>query len=156
MSTHERLALRRLWHRMFDPCPELRHFLGERHAEVFEAFLSYANRHHLALDWSFHCDLMVFMEEREKVLNPEIIEELLTASAINWTGQSLSLDRAVVLTSSFMPRMAVWVRKPSHPLLGPEADLIEWPHASVEPVTSYFQPHMDQIIMERSRIWRRL
>lgn len=110
------LALRRLWHAVFDPCPELSKLYGDKNREFLDPFLEQAAARDLSMRWSLHAHLLLWM--RGGV--PEALEqELLAAAAARWANEDQTDAKGMLLyrAGSQEGALAAWK------LSGPEADV---------------------------------
>jgi hypothetical protein len=113
------LALRRLWHAVFDPCPELARLFGEKNREFLDPFLEHASEKGLSMRWNLHAHLLLWMKElRPEAFSPELAQELLAAAAARWANEDQSDDKGAILHVSDMKDSAVVVWK----LRSPEED----------------------------------
>jgi hypothetical protein len=112
-------ALRRLWHAVFDPCPELARLFGEKNREFLDPFLEHAAKEKLSMRWSLHAHLLLWMKEhRSASVTPSLAQELLAAAAARWANEDQSDDKGAILHVPDMKDSAVVVWK----LRSPEED----------------------------------
>ena len=95
-------SLRRLWHTVFDPVPELLALAGDDNARLFEGFVCHCIDLHLPMDWRLHLHLSRWLEktpwgERIKEIHneSEIWLSLLGASCGSWVRQDRSRYRVI-------------------------------------------------------------
>ena len=92
------LALRRLWHEVFDPCPELSKLYGDRNREFLDPFLEDAARRRLSMGWTLHAQLLLWMEETGRFApTPGLTQELLAAAAARWAMSDQSDAKGMLL-----------------------------------------------------------
>lgn len=97
-----RLALRQLWHAVFDPCPELSRRRGDDNAGFLDRFLEHAAQRRLSMDWTLHVQLLSWMESRADGLDRTVRQELLAASAARWANSDQTPAEGVLLHCSAM------------------------------------------------------
>jgi hypothetical protein len=111
------LALRRLWHTVFDPCPELSRLFGEKNREFLDPFLEHASEKGLSMRWSLHLHLLTWLKERRPAaITPSLNQELIAAAAARWANEDQSGDKGAILHAADMSESAlvVWkLRSPS-------------------------------------------
>ena len=105
------LALRRLWHTVFDPCPGLAGLYGDKNRGFLDPFLEHAARRSLSMRWSLHAHLLAWMRgEDPAALTPELEVELLAAAAARWANEDQSGAKGMLLYSAGPPgaALAAW------------------------------------------------
>ncbi len=114
------LALRRLWHAVFDPCPELARLFGEKNREFLDPFLEHAAAKGLSMRWSLHAQLLLWMKaSRPTDVAPALVQELLAAAAARWANEDQSDDQGAILHAADMKGEALVAWK----LRSPEEDV---------------------------------
>jgi hypothetical protein len=92
------LALRQLWHTVFDPCPELSKLYGDKNREFLDPFLEWAAQRKLSMSWTLHAHLLLWMQEREGMeLSSGLAQELLAAAAARWAISDQSNAKGAIL-----------------------------------------------------------
>jgi hypothetical protein len=107
-------ALRRLWHAVFDPCPELARLYGDKNREFLDPFLEHAARRKLSMRWTLHAHLLLWMRENlPAALSPATTQELLAAAAARWANEDQSDARGLLLYDAASPGsgLAAWKLK---------------------------------------------
>lgn len=113
------LALRRLWHTVFDPCPELSRLFGEKNREFLDPFLEHASERALSMGWSLHLHLLAWLKKRRPAAAiPSLTQELIAAAAARWANEDQSGDKGAILHAADMKGEALVVWK----LRSPEED----------------------------------
>ena len=113
------LALRRLWHAVFDPCPELSRLFGEKNREFLDPFLEYARVEGLSMCWSLHAHLLLWMKEHQAAaLTLSVVQELLAAAAARWANEDQTGEKGAILHCADLKDAALVVWK----LRSPEVD----------------------------------
>jgi hypothetical protein len=139
------LALRRLWHAVFDPCPELSRLFGEKNREFLDPFLEHAAKENLTMRWSLHAHLLLWMKERRsETVTPALAQELLAAAAARWANEDQSNDQGAILHVPDLKDSAVVVWK----LRSPEEDvrvvLVKIPEPNHPGTAVYFTTFPEQ------------
>ena len=114
------LALRRLWHTIFDPCPELSRLFGEKNREFLDPFLEHASEKGLSMRWSLHLHLLAWLKARQPAaITPALTQELIAAAAARWANEDQSGDKGAILHAADTKDSALVVWK----LRSPEEDV---------------------------------
>ena len=102
MSVDEALyhqGARAYWHRIFDPCPQLKQLLEHDSSNIVRQFIADCQQYQVNLNWNTHLILLYWLQQRYE-LNQHIFLECLSASAAAWASASLvhpGTKRAVFL-----------------------------------------------------------
>lgn len=87
------------WHTLFDVCPGLLKLDPPEGLELFRRFMTWAYRHHPALDWTYYisvCRWLLSSPYKERVTELHI-EALLAAAAALWVSADMSQARGLAL-----------------------------------------------------------
>lgn len=87
------------WHTLFDVCPGLMKLDPPEGLELFRRFMTWAYRHHPALDWTYYlsvCRWLLASPYQHKI-TPEHIEAFMVAAAALWVATDVSQARGMVL-----------------------------------------------------------
>lgn len=87
------------WHTLFDVCPGLLKLDPPEGLELFRRFMTWAYRHHPALDWTYYisvCRWLLGSPYKERVTAAHI-EALLAAAAALWVAADMSQARGLAL-----------------------------------------------------------
>ena len=87
------------WHTLFDVCPGLLKLDPPEGLELFRRFMTWAYRHHPALDWTYYisvCRWLLGSPYKERVTE-EHIEAFLAAAAALWVAADMSQARGLVI-----------------------------------------------------------
>ena len=132
------LALRRLWHAVFDPCPELSRLFSEKNREFLDPFLEHAAKKRLSMRWSLHAHLLLWMRERHPASDsPSLTQEFLAAAAARWANDDQSDDKGAILYCADLKGSALVVWKLSSPEKDVRVVLVKIPEPNL-PGTSIF------------------
>lgn len=150
-SSLRKLGVRRLWHRLFDPCPQLRDFLGDQHKEVFDAFLVHCDQRALAMDWRIFVDLVEWAQFQEHLDLPQkVVTELFAASAFTWAVINRDYQYVgVQLASCFLVESSLVGYRSLDPLAEVEVYEIQW----CEPTTATLdvRPQTNRFLIEEGK-----
>lgn len=91
------LALRQLWHAVFDPCPKLMAGFPPDGKTILEPFLAHAGAKGLSMGWPLHAHLLLWLRESGRAEVPGARVELLAAAAANWAVSDQTPDRGVLI-----------------------------------------------------------
>lgn len=87
------------WHTLFDVCPGLLKLDPPEGLELFRCFMTWAYRHHPALDWSYYisvCRWLLGSPYKAQVTETHI-EAFMVAAAALWIAADMSEARGLVL-----------------------------------------------------------
>jgi len=105
------VALRRIWHAVFDPCPRLSRLFGDKNREFLDPFLEHASRRGLSMRWPLHAHALLWMKEKRPAeLSAPLAQELLAAAAARWANEDQSDAKGMLLYSTDAPGsgLAAW------------------------------------------------
>ncbi len=104
------LALRQLWHAVFDPCPQLSKLYGDKNREFLDPFLEYAAQRPLSMRWPLHAHLLLWMGQTG---TPGLEQELLAACAARWAADDRSDAKGAIFHFTGMKEegLAAWKTK---------------------------------------------
>lgn len=113
------LALRNIWHVIFDPCPGVLALSPPDGKTLLEAFLVWAERAQVSMSWGLHIQLLDWLYTQTRwreQLSEDIVKELMVASALRWSQSNMSdlahLDaKTIILRSPWLDETAVGARK---------------------------------------------
>ncbi|MFI5362136.1 MAG: hypothetical protein ACHQ49_09225 [Elusimicrobiota bacterium] len=132
-------GLRRWWHALFDPCPELSRRYGDGNRDFMDPFLESADRDRLAMDWTLHARLLTWMKEtRPAELDAALAQELLAAAAARWANFDQSGARGALLYFTGMGGLGVAAWKPRSAEEDSRVVLIRLPPPASEPSGVFF------------------
>ncbi|WP_409278919.1 putative natural product biosynthesis protein [Pseudomonas defluvii] len=110
------------WHTLFDVCPGLLKLDPPEGLELFRRFMTWAYRHHPALDWTYYisvCRWLLDSPYKARVTE-EHIEAFMVAAAALWVAADVSQAQGLVLAwQSMVERVVEWkpgVRSPAFSL----------------------------------------
>lgn len=102
------------WHTLFDICPGLLKLDPPEGLELFRRFMTWAYRHHPALDWTYYisvCRWLLDSPYKARVTE-EHVEAFMVAAAALWVATDVSQARGLVVAwQSAIERVVEW--KPS-------------------------------------------
>ena len=101
-----RLAMRQLWHAVFDPCPLLLKTASPDEWKLLEPFLEHAHARRLSMRWSLHGHLLLWLSSRGGV-TAESARELLAAAASRWAVSDRTAAKGVLVRARAFPEFAV-------------------------------------------------
>ncbi len=110
-----RLAMRQLWHLVFDACPLLLKSASPDGWSVLGPFLEHAATRRLSMGWELHAQILVWLRTQQRSLDSDLARELLAAAAARWAAADLSPERGVLLRFDGWPDSAVAAWKPNKP-----------------------------------------
>lgn len=94
------MAVRAVWHQLFDPCPQLQRLCLPGGAALFERFQDWVEEAGCSMGWSLHLHLLGWVM-RDADYGPQVTEEMiietLAAAASRWTIYDKSLCGGIVL-----------------------------------------------------------
>ena len=96
------------WHTLFDVCPGLLKLDPPEGLELFRRFMTWAYRHHPALDWTYYisvCRWLLSSPYQARVTE-EHIEAFMVAAAALWVTTDVSQARGLIL--AWQP-MTEWI-----------------------------------------------
>ncbi|MHA6195035.1 putative natural product biosynthesis protein [Pseudomonas wadenswilerensis] len=99
------------WHTLFDVCPGLLKLDPPEGLELFRQFMTWAYRHHPAVDWTYYVSVCRWLlgSPYKARITEEHIEAFLGAAAALWSGTDVSQARGLVLAWQPMPsRVVEW------------------------------------------------
>lgn len=103
------LALRQIWHLIYDPCPTLLALHPPDGKALLDRFLEHCEQTSHSMDWTLHLALLKF-------LNPSgdspLIREFLIAAATRWSFGDLSERSGVALWHPQLDKRAICAWKP--------------------------------------------
>ena len=103
-----RLAMRQLWHLVFDPCPGLLAARRPQEWSLLEPFLEHAARLRLSMGWTLHGHLLLWLGEGGQApASPELAQELLAACAARWAVSDQTGAQGLLLRFAGLPSAAV-------------------------------------------------
>ncbi len=108
------LSLRRIWHAVFDLCPNLLSQFQTDNKIMFDAFLLWADKHRLSMKWSLHVHLLRWLSENslwKMKITLVHKKELLVASALRWAfAVTEDVDaKGLIIVSPILENLAVRV-----------------------------------------------
>ncbi|MEK7389788.1 MAG: hypothetical protein AAB036_08815 [Elusimicrobiota bacterium] len=111
------LALRRLWHMIYDPCPRLLAASPPDGRLLLESFLEHASTLHLSMNWALHGHMLSWLRgHHPDLLNADLAEELSAASAARWAYSDQTANLGCLLhVPDLMPETAVAAWKSESP-----------------------------------------
>lgn len=113
------------WHTLFDVCPGLLKLDPPEGLELFRRFMTWAYRHHPALDWTYYisvCRWLLSSPYQARVTE-EHIEAFMVAAAALWVAADVSQARGLVLAWQPMgERVVEWKTGVRPALPAPHAD----------------------------------
>ena len=138
-------ALRRVWHAVFDPCPELSRLFGDKNREFLDPFLEHAAANGLTMRWPLHAHLLLWMKERGMgELAPALAQELLAAAAARWGNEDQSGDKGAILHCADLKDCALVVWKPRSPEVDTRVVLVQIPERPQPADGVYFTTFPDE------------
>jgi|SRR3990167_150313 len=105
------LALRKLWHLIFDLAPTTVQLLQDT-TRPLNNFLTFAHGKHYSMNWTLHLYLLDWLyhdaEFRQKLKTP-IILELMSAAALRWSVDVMSYPRVkgILLATSYSEKIVI-------------------------------------------------
>lgn len=87
------------WHTLFDVCPSLMKLDPPEGLELFRTFMTWAYRHHPALDWTYYLSVCRWLlaSPYQQRITEEHIEAFMVAAAALWVTTDVSQARGLVL-----------------------------------------------------------
>ncbi|HDS0961133.1 hypothetical protein PshuTeo2_29640 [Pseudomonas hunanensis] len=99
------------WHTLFDVCPGLLKLDPPEGLELFRRFMTWAYRHHPALDWTYYisvCRWLLSSPYQARVTE-EHIEAFMVAAAALWVTTDVSQARGLILAwQPMIERIVEW------------------------------------------------
>lgn len=147
------LALRKLWHTIFDITPKTA-ALSSNATDLINDFLMFANKGGLSMDWTLHFHLLDWLYRHSKYKTtlalPHILE-LMTASAVSWVKDIISYPtaRGILLASSYDEKIAIGTWRVSS--LTERLRIIRY---NIPP--SYFPSNTSYAISYEQNVWGKL
>jgi hypothetical protein len=136
------LCLKRVWHLIFDDCPELAALDSHDAKTHFEPFLEWAAQKQLSMQWDLHTQLLGWLALHPELgprVSPALALECLKASASRWAFSDRSRHAGVGLGSVLLPRQRLVAWKSTSPAERPRLQLLRLTQAC--PVLEFFADH---------------
>lgn len=114
------LALRNLWHSLFDTSPTVLAMSPPDGKSLLEPFLEWADKERISMGWSLHVHLLGWLCKaapwRDKV-NADQIKELLVAAAARWALNNMehTAAKGILIGSVHFPGFAVGAWRSTKP-----------------------------------------
>lgn len=148
------MALRALWHAIFDLAPKTLTLAPPDGKELMEGFLRWGEARSLSMNWAMHAHLLQWLANESDWscgLDGTHVKELLAASSSRWTRESFDFldERGILLYSPLMPGYAVASWRKRRPDERARTSLVTVPTAPSIHSCSY-------ALSCRDRIWRDL
>jgi uncharacterized repeat protein (TIGR04061 family) len=103
------------WHTLFDVCPALLKLDPPDGLNLFREFMTWAYRHHPALDWTYYLNVSRWLlaSRYQAGVNAEHIETFMIAAAARWINTDDSQAAGLVLTWKGMAEKVFdWKKSP--------------------------------------------
>ncbi|WP_109511695.1 putative natural product biosynthesis protein [Pseudomonas ovata] len=116
------------WHTLFDVCPGLLKLDPPEGLELFRRFMTWAYRHHPALDWTYYisvCRWLLGSPYKARVTE-EHVEAFMVAAAALWVTTDVSQARGLLLAWQPMADVVVEWKPGMQPTTA-------WPHENLPP-----------------------
>lgn len=99
------------WHTLFDVCPGLLKLDPPEGLELFRRFMTWAYRHHPALDWTYYISVCRWLlsSPYQALVTEEHIEAFMVAAAALWVTTDVSQARGLILAwQPMIERIVDW------------------------------------------------
>lgn len=129
------LALRNIWHVLFDPCPGTLALSPPDGKALLESFLDWAELEDLSMSWGLHMHVLDWLCRHSRWthrLNDDIVKELMVAGALRWAQSNMSDlahigAKTIILRSASLTDVAVGARRGRTPNTHPSVHLLRLP-----------------------------
>jgi len=127
------LALRSLWHVIYDPCQKLLALDSPSGKAILDEFLDYADSCRYTMEWDMHLQLLDWLSQHDvwsKNITPEIAKELMIASGIRWANTPMSHKndyraQSIVIRTPCSDEWAVGVARNDDPRSRPKVYILK-------------------------------